>query len=120
MRRYQDSDMESRRSTSRERHHYTPTTESVPVHLHRYQRAFADKDPSQRINIQLARAMYDFHALSPRELSMKKGDVVIIRKPIDHNWLEVEDAQSGLKVRNLFISLLKKAMTRFSCKGILS
>lgn len=103
MRRYQDSD-DSRRSTSRERdalarHHFTPTREStVPVHLHRYQRAFADKDPSQRVNMQLARAMFDFHALSPRELSLKKGDVVIVRKPIDHNWLEVEDAQSGLKV----------------------
>lgn len=107
MRRYQDSDGDSRRSTSRERdtlakHHFTPTRESVPVHLNRFQRAFADKDPSQRVNMQLARAMFDFHALSPAELSLKKSDVVIIKKPIDHNWLEVEDAQSGLKVRLSF------------------
>lgn len=103
MRRYQDSDLESRRSTSRERdalsrHHFTPSRESIPVHLNRYQRAFAEKEASQRMNLQLARAMFDFHALSPREIAMKKGDVVIIRKVIDHNWLEVEDAQSGLKV----------------------
>lgn len=116
MRRYQDSDLESRRSTSRERealarHHYTPTRESIPVHLNRYQRAFLEKESSQMANLQLARAMYDFHALSPREISVKKGDVVIIRKAIDHNWLEVEDAQSGLKVK--IFRLTSEFMTLF-------
>lgn len=45
----------------------------------------------------LARVLYDFHALSSRELSVKKGDIVIIERPINHNWVEVEDSQSGLK-----------------------
>jgi hypothetical protein len=41
--------------------------------------------------------MYDFHALSPREIAVQKNDVVILRKQIDANWFEIEDPQSGLR-----------------------
>lgn len=90
------------RSTSRERdmtrHHFTPSRD-IPVDTYRYQRAYEHEDFRQFARIQLARVLFDFHAQSPRELSVKKGDILIIRRPIDHNWLEVEDSQSGLKVR---------------------
>jgi len=88
------------RSTSKERdmtrHHFTPSRD-IPVDTYRYQRAYEHEDFRQYARIQLARVLYDFHAQSPRELSVKKGDILILRRPIDHNWLEVEDSQSGLK-----------------------
>lgn len=104
------------RSTSRDResssdyhlskHHYTPPSkasdlpESAGVHLNRYSRAYAEKAGDTAVSsIKLARVMYDFHALASRELSAKKDDIVIIRRPVNHNWAEVEDPQSGLKVR---------------------
>lgn len=51
----------------------------------------------------LARVLFDFHALSSREISAKKGDIVIIHRPVNHHWVEVEDSQSGLKVSLIFI-----------------
>ena len=48
--------------------------------------------------MRLARVLFDFHALSSREISVKKGDIVIIQRAVNHNWVEVEDSQSGLKV----------------------
>ena len=70
------------------------------MHLNRYQRAFAEKadqSADQAMCVKLARVMYDFHALSPREIAVQKNDVVILRKQIDANWFEIEDPQSGLR-----------------------
>lgn len=70
------------------------------MHLNRYQRAFAEKadqSPHRGLPVQLARVMYDFHALSPREISVQKNETVIIRKQIDANWFEIEDPSSGLR-----------------------
>lgn len=55
-------------------------------------------DSASLNKLRLARALFDFHALSSREISVKKGDVVIIQRPVNHNWVEVEDTLSGLKV----------------------
>lgn len=41
--------------------------------------------------------MYDFHAITSREIAMKKDDIVILRKQIDPNWVEIEDPASGLR-----------------------
>jgi SH3 domain len=51
-------------------------------------------------SVLLARVLFDFNALSSREISVQKGDIVIVHRPIDHNWIEIEDSQSGLKVSN--------------------
>ena len=32
----------------------------------------------------------------PHEISVQKGDIVILRRQIDYNWVEIEDCQSGL------------------------
>ncbi|XP_055000850.1 vinexin isoform X2 [Sorex araneus] len=37
-----------------------------------------------------ARLKFDFQALSPKELTLKKGDIVYIHKEVDRNWLEGE------------------------------
>ena len=42
--------------------------------------------------------MFDFHALSSKEISIKKHDIVIVKRAINHNWVEIEDPESGLKV----------------------
>lgn len=57
-------------------------------------------DTGQCHQFRLARVLFDFHALSSRELSVKKGDIVIIHRPINHHWVEIEDTQSGLKVKS--------------------
>lgn len=46
----------------------------------------------------MARVIYDFHAQDRNELAVKKGDLVIVRKEINPNWVEVEDNSSGLLV----------------------
>lgn len=48
----------------------------------------------------MARVIYDFHAQSRNELAVKKGDLVIVRKTVSLNWVEVEDSASGLVVRH--------------------
>ncbi|XP_074593207.1 uncharacterized protein LOC141848957 isoform X2 [Brevipalpus obovatus] len=94
LQRYQDNEHERRlNKEAQRRHHFTPTQEHI-IHLDRYQKAYAQKGETPRI---LARVLFDFHALSGREISIKKGDIVIITQPIDHNWVEIEDSQSGLK-----------------------
>ncbi|XP_015794643.1 uncharacterized protein LOC107371164 isoform X2 [Tetranychus urticae] len=80
---------------SQRKHHFTPNQQSI-VHLDRYQKAFAQKAGSYSSHL-LARVLFDFHALSSREISAKKGDIVIIHRPVNHHWVEVEDSQSGLK-----------------------
>ncbi|XP_067857623.1 vinexin [Heptranchias perlo] len=37
-----------------------------------------------------ARAMFDFQAQSPKELTLQKGDIVYIHKVLDQNWLKGE------------------------------
>ncbi|CAG2115385.1 unnamed protein product, partial [Medioppia subpectinata] len=76
------------------RHHYSPTTHS-PVQLDRYDKAYAEKE-NRTQSRKMGRVLYDFQALATRELSVKKGDLVFINKPKDHNWVEVEDSYSGL------------------------
>ncbi|RWS09395.1 uncharacterized protein B4U79_04172 [Dinothrombium tinctorium] len=101
MRRFYESELERRhlkesQNNAQRRHHFTPKQDHI-VHLDRYQRAYIEKDSSQLQQNLLARVIFDFHALSPRELSIKKGDIVIVHRPVNHNWVEVEDSQSGLK-----------------------
>jgi hypothetical protein len=38
--------------------------------------------------------------MATRELSVKKGDLVLINRSVNHNWVEVEDTYSGLIVCN--------------------
>lgn len=45
----------------------------------------------------LAKVLYDFRAVYGRELSVKKGDIVIVIRSVNNNWVEVEDIESGLK-----------------------
>ncbi|RWS30325.1 sorbin and SH3 domain-containing protein 2-like isoform X28, partial [Leptotrombidium deliense] len=101
MRRFYENDFEKRhvkesQTNAQRRHHFTPKQEHI-VHLDRYQRAYSEKETSQLEHNLLARVLFDFHALSSRELSAKKGDIVIVHRPVNHNWVEVEDSQSGLK-----------------------
>lgn len=59
-----------------------------------YSSAFTDVSKSSaRRGIQekeAARAVYDFKAQTPKELSFKKGDTVYILRKIDKNWYEAE------------------------------
>ncbi|XP_022644516.1 sorbin and SH3 domain-containing protein 2-like isoform X2 [Varroa jacobsoni] len=46
--------------------------------------------PDNKEVIMLGRVIYDFVAHAPRELNLKKGDLVYIFKKIDRNWYEGE------------------------------
>lgn len=46
----------------------------------------------------MARVIYDFQAMGRNELAVKKGDHVLVRRTVNHNWVEVEDCSSGLVV----------------------
>ncbi|XP_055932364.1 mucin-2-like isoform X1 [Argiope bruennichi] len=49
------------------------------------------KSPSRSPDLKLlARALFDFNAESAKEISLKKGDVVLISRQLDKNWYEGE------------------------------
>ncbi len=121
---YERSGGKDSETYSMRRHHYLPTIHS-PVQLDRYDKAYAEKglyfsifkafitvqislllllllytENGQVYQRKLARVLFDFLALATRELSVKKGDLVLINRPVNHNWVEVEDTYSGLIVCN--------------------
>ncbi|XP_044153753.1 sorbin and SH3 domain-containing protein 2 isoform X4 [Bufo gargarizans] len=58
-----------------------------------YSSAFTDVSKSSAkkgVQKEAARAVYDFKAQTPKELSFKKGDTVYILRKIDKNWYEGE------------------------------
>jgi CRISPR/Cas system-associated protein Cas5 (RAMP superfamily) len=79
------------------RHHYSPNPESV-VHLNRFEQAYREKEGSEIRHKVFAKVLRDFRASRDNEISVRKGDIVIISRQIDQNWVEIEDTQSGLKV----------------------
>ncbi|OQR75465.1 sorbin and SH3 domain-containing protein 1-like, partial [Tropilaelaps mercedesae] len=53
--------------------------------------------PDSKEVIMLGRVIYDFIAHAPRELNLKRGDLVYIFKKIDRNWYEGESfGRSGI------------------------
>ncbi|GIY94387.1 hypothetical protein CEXT_777672 [Caerostris extrusa] len=49
------------------------------------------KSPSRSPDLKLlARALFDFHAESSKEISLKKGDSVLVLRQLDKNWYEGE------------------------------
>ncbi|XP_035231380.1 sorbin and SH3 domain-containing protein 1-like [Stegodyphus dumicola] len=49
------------------------------------------KSPSRSPDLRIpARALFDFKAESPKEISLKKGDMVMILRQLDKNWYEGE------------------------------
>ncbi|KAF4530591.1 hypothetical protein B566_EDAN006797, partial [Ephemera danica] len=90
-------DMESRRHTD----NFTPSQKS-PIPLNRYDDYFDDL-PSGRCHERtpepkmVARALYNFVGQTPRELTFRRGDIIIVRRQIDKNWYEGEhNASIGL------------------------
>lgn len=48
--------------------------------------------------MRFGKALFDFQAKNERELSLRRGDLVeLIEMSNDHNWVRVEDCQSGLQ-----------------------
>ncbi|XP_066999315.2 E3 ubiquitin-protein ligase SH3RF3 [Anabrus simplex] len=71
----------------------TPIQHLTPVHHSAVVPSPAHPSPKQtitQINQPYARAMYDYIAKEPGDLSFKKGDIIILRKKIDTNWYQGE------------------------------
>ncbi|XP_065343061.1 uncharacterized protein LOC135941455 isoform X6 [Cloeon dipterum] len=88
-------DIESRRHTD----NFTPSQKS-PIPLNRYDNFFEDI-PSRRDRTpepkMVARALYNFVGQSSRELTFRRGDIILVRRQIDRNWYEGEhNASVGL------------------------
>lgn len=59
-----------------------------------YRSRSQEQTPEPRL---IARAMYNFVGQTSRELSFRRGDIIIIRRQIDKNWYEGEhNATVGL------------------------
>lgn len=66
----------------------------------------------------VARVMFDFQAVARNELAVKKGDLVLVRRTVNHNWVEVEDCSSGLVVSSGHLPLtLQKKLSNLSSLG---
>ena len=75
--------------------HQSPIPDSI-VHLNRYEKNYREKEGGEIRKKLFAKVLRDFRAVRANEISVQKGDIVIIRKQIDYNWVEIEDCQSGL------------------------
>ncbi|CAL8126696.1 unnamed protein product, partial [Orchesella dallaii] len=83
-------DMENRRHMD----NFTPSQKS-PIPLNRYDDVidelpkgrWREKTPESKTG---ARALYNFQAQNPRELSFRKGDILFVRRKVDSNWYEGE------------------------------
>lgn len=73
----------------------SPIPDSV-VHLNRYEKNYREKEGGEIRRKLFAKVLRDFRAVRANEISVQRGDIVIIRKQIDYNWVEIEDCQSGL------------------------
>lgn len=73
----------------------SPIPDSV-VHLNRYEKNYREKEGGEIRRKLFAKVLRDFRAVRHNEISVKRGDIVIIRRQIDYNWVEIEDCQSGL------------------------
>lgn len=59
-----------------------------------YRSRSQEQTPEPRL---VARAMYNFVGQTSRELSFRRGDIILIRRQIDKNWYEGEhNAMIGL------------------------
>ncbi|KAL3277601.1 hypothetical protein HHI36_012943 [Cryptolaemus montrouzieri] len=91
-------DMHNRRHTD----NFIPSQKS-PIPLNRYddfdnmvapQHKIRPRSPEPRL---VARALYNFVGMTPRELTFRKGDNIYVRRQIDKNWYEGElNAMVGL------------------------
>ncbi|XP_044757363.1 uncharacterized protein LOC123315648 isoform X4 [Coccinella septempunctata] len=91
-------DMHNRRHTD----NFIPSQKS-PIPLNRYddfddlvapQHRIRPRSPEPRL---VAKALYNFVGMTPRELTFRKGDNIYVRRQIDKNWYEGElNAMVGL------------------------
>ncbi|XP_034952537.1 uncharacterized protein [Chelonus insularis] len=91
-------DIDSRRHTD----NFIPSQKS-PIPLNRYDDFVDDLSYRSRSQEQtpeprlVARALYNFVGQTSRELSFRRGDIILIRRQIDKNWYEGEhNAMVGL------------------------
>ncbi|XP_013416797.1 uncharacterized protein LOC106178234 isoform X2 [Lingula anatina] len=69
--------------------YFTPAQKS-PIPTDRFDR-YQGKNMKKKPEIHgKARALYNFSAQSPRELSFRKGDIILLIKKVDKNWFEGE------------------------------
>ncbi|XP_044011704.1 uncharacterized protein LOC122854795 isoform X3 [Aphidius gifuensis] len=91
-------DIDSRRHTD----NFVPSQKS-PIPLNRYDdfgndHSYRNRSQEQTPEPRLAaRAMYNFVGQTSRELSFRRGDIILVRRQIDKNWYEGEhNAMIGL------------------------
>lgn len=84
----QSAELEMRRHND-----YLLPSQKSPIPLDRYENSFEPTvsttyRPSEPKT--LAKVLYNFFAQSPKEINLRKGDLVYIRRKIDANWYEGE------------------------------
>ncbi|XP_077506556.1 uncharacterized protein LOC144115866 isoform X7 [Amblyomma americanum] len=84
----QSAELEMRRHND-----YLLPSQKSPIPLDRYENSFEPTvsrtyRPSEPKT--LAKVLYNFFAQSPKEINLRKGDLVYIRRKIDSNWYEGE------------------------------
>ncbi|XP_034245164.1 sorbin and SH3 domain-containing protein 1 isoform X3 [Thrips palmi] len=86
---YELQDINSRRHTD----NFTPSQKS-PIPLNRYDDLLDEYWTSGRSTTPVARlaakALYNFVGQTPRELSFRRGDVILVKRQVDRNWYEGE------------------------------
>lgn len=96
---------------------HTITAPGTPDHRH-----VSNKQNQSHIVQPYAKAMYDYAAKQPGDLSFKKGDVIYLKKRIDNHWYQGEcDGKHGvfplsyvqvnitiLRNKNILISLISR------------
>jgi len=98
---YLKAKKEFERQESRKHSYFLSEPPKCPIPLDRYNDEIQMETYFNPAHKAVGKVLYDFTKQNPKELSIKRGDIVFIRKIIDSNWFEVDyNGDVGLVPQN--------------------
>lgn len=103
---YLKAQKEFEKQESRKHSYFLSEPPKCPIPLDRYNDEIQMETYFNPAHKAVGKVLYDFQKQNPKELSIKRGDIIFIRKVIDTNWFEIEhNGATGLVPQN-YIEIL--------------
>lgn len=97
---------EFEKQESRKHSYFLSEPPKCPIPLDRYNDEIQMETYFNPSHKAVGKVLYDFDKQNPKELSIKRGDIIFIRKVIDANWFEIDyNGEVGL-VPQSYIEIL--------------
>lgn len=97
---------EFEKQESRKHSYFLSEAPKCPIPLDRYNDEIHMETYFNPAHKAVGKVLYDFNRANPKELSIKRGDIIFVRKVIDSNWYEADyNGEIGLIPQN-YIEIL--------------